>query len=250
MSGFLLRHRLLLLLLAADVATKVAAFNLLPDGRPVAVLPGLRLYLAVNRWGVMGGAQGIGAVTANPAYTMLLALGLVAFAFAVHRLAASSLGFGSRVLAGAAVFLGIAFAAQTIAMPLAHLAVPADVLVATIRFAVLVVSVAFYAASSAPLPRAAFTLLAAGALANAASYAYPPFKVVDFVMVPLQPLLGMLGKSTTLGGDASVGVINLADLYLFTFPLPLLAWPLSVLLGRARGGGAGREIVKHPNARR
>jgi len=228
------RHRLLLLLLVADVATKVAAFGLLPHGQPVPVLPGLTLYLAVNDWGVMGGVHGIGAVTANPAYTMVLALGLFVFALVILRLGASSLGFGWRVLAGTAVFMGVAFAAQAVAIPLAHLTLPADVIVMTIRMAALTVSLAFYAASTAPLPRAAFTFFAAGALANALSYTYPPFDVVDFLMVPIQPVLGLLGGSPEAVSESTVGVINLADLYLFAFPLLLLAWPPSALFLRTR----------------
>ncbi len=239
LAAFVRRHRLLLVLLVADVATKVAAFRLLPDSEPVPVLPGLRLYLAVNEWGVMGGVQGLGAVTANPAYTMLLAVGLFVFAFAVVRLGGSALAFGWRVLAGTAIFLAIAFIARTVAIPLAHLEFPADLIVATIRFAALTVSIAFYAASSAPLPRAAFTLLAAGALANAASYTYPPFEVVDFVLVPLQPLAALFGKGAATVGASTMGVINLADVYLFVVPLLLLAWPASALVGRARRPALG-----------
>ena len=224
-------HRLLLLLLVADIATKVAAFALLPDGSPVSVLPGLRLYLAVNDWGVMGGVHGLGAVTANPAYTIFLAFGLFVFALAILRLGVSSLGFGWRVLAGTAVFFAVAFAAQAAAIPLAYLTLPAEVIVTTIRVAALAVSLAFYTASTAPLPRAAFTLFAAGALSNAASYTYPPFEVVDFLMVPIQPLIGLLGS----GGEATVGVINLADMYLLAFPLLLLAWPPAALFLRTRG---------------
>lgn len=231
------RHRFLVLLLVVDVASKLAAFRFLPDGRPVTLLPGLRLYLAVNEWGVMGGVEGIGAVTANPAYTMLLALGLVVFAIAIVRLASSSLSFAWQVFAGVLVFLAVAFGAQTIAVPLAHLshsahgALPADVIVATIRFAVLAVSLAFYFASSAPLARAAFTLLAAGSLANALSYAYPPYEVVDFLMIPLRPFVAV--------SDGSVGVINFADVYLFAFPLLLVAWPATALVGRSRRAALG-----------
>ena len=119
-------------------------------------------------------------------------------------------------------------------MPFAHVAIPTDIIVATIRMAALAVSVAFYLASRAPLPRTAFTLLAAGAMANAASYTYPPFEVVDFVMIPLQPLVGLLGNSAPLTGDATMGIINFADLYLFVVPLVLVAWPASVLLGLGR----------------
>lgn len=237
------RHRLLLLLLAADVASKVAAFGLLPDGEPVTVVPGLRLYLAVNEWGVMGGVHGLGPVTANPVYTMLLAVGLLIFAFTVLRLGASRLAFGWRVLAGTAVFFAVATAAQAAATPFARVEIPADIIIASIRTAALAVSVAFYLASSAALPRAAFTLLAAGALANAASYAYPPFQVVDFLVVPLQPVVGffagLVGRSATLAGDANVGVINFADVYIFLVPLLLLAWPLAALGNR--GVATGRR---------
>lgn len=232
---FLQRHRVLLVLVAADIAAKVAAFGLLPHGRPVEVLPGFRLYLAVNEWGVMGGVDGIGAVTANPAYTVLLALGLLVFAYAVYRLGASSLGFGWKLLSGLAVFFAVAFAAQNIALPLAHLTMPPNLIIGMIRVAVLVVSLAFYAASNAPVPRIAFTLLAAGALANAASYAYPPFEVVDFVMVPLQPFAELFSRGGDVSDPGAFGVINLADMYLFVFPLLLLAWPPSALFRLARG---------------
>lgn len=238
LRDFVYRHRLLLLLLAVDIATKVAAFGLLPHGRAVALMPGVTLYLAVNDWGVMGGVHGIGAVTAAPAYTMFLAFGLFLFAVVVLRLGASTLGLGWRVLTGTMVFLAIAFAAQAIAVPFAHLTLPADVIVVTIRVAALAVSVAFYAASTAPIPRAAFTFVAAGALANAASYAYPPFEVIDFLMVPIQPVLALLGSAAGAasgGTEGVVGVINMADLYLLVFPLLLAAWPPLALLRRSRG---------------
>ncbi|HXC49819.1 MAG TPA: signal peptidase II [Candidatus Limnocylindrales bacterium] len=216
------RHRFLAALVAADVASKVAAFHFLPDGRAVTLLPGVRLYLAVNEWGVMGGVEGIGRVTANPAYTVLLAAGLIVFAGAIVRLSASSIAFGWQVFAGLLVFLGVAFAAQAIAAPLSHIPLPASMIVATIRLAVLAVSLAFYFASSAPIARAAFTLLAAGSLSNAVSYVYPPYEVVDFLIVPLG----------SLSDGASFGVINFADIYLFLFPLMLLAWPASALISR------------------
>jgi len=96
---------------------------------------------------------------------------------------------------------------------------------------VLAVSLAFYFASSAPFARAAFTLLAAGALANAASYAYPPYEVVDFLMVPLRPFIEV--------PEESVGVINFADIYLFAFPFVLAVWPATALYGRTRRAALG-----------
>jgi len=235
--SLLAQHRFLVVLVAADVASKVAAFQLLPDGRAVTLLPGLRLFLAVNEWGVMGGVQGIGAITANSTYTLLLALGLLGFALVVHRLGSSSLAFGRRLFAGTLVFFAVAFAAQTLAKPFAEVSLPVDTIVSTIRLAVLMLALAFYSASSAPLPRAAFTLLAAGALANALSYTYPPFEVVDFLVVPLAPLGALLGSGAAMAGDTAVGVINLADLYVFAFPLLLLAWPPLAALRRLRRRG-------------
>jgi lipoprotein signal peptidase len=101
------------------------------------------------------------------------------------------------------------------------------------------------------LPRTAFTLLAAGALANAASSLYPPFEVIDFLVVPLQPVVGFLaglsGRTSALAGDANMGVINLADVYLFFVPLLLLAWPLAAL---AAAGIASRRRVAFGSAGR
>lgn len=236
MVDFVSRHRLLLFLVAADVATKLAAFRLLPHGEPVELTSRISLYLAVNDWGVMGGVHGIGAVTENPAYTMLLALGLFAFSFAIVRLGRSSLAFGWRLAAGTTVFFGVAIAAHVLSLPLRGFQMPAEVIVPFIRFAALTVSVAFYAASTALVPRTAFTLFAAGALSNSASYTYPPYEVVDFLMVPIQPLLAALGSAEA--SASTVGVVNLADLYLFTVPLVLAAWPVAALLRRtalARG---------------
>lgn len=241
LDAFVRRHGWLLALLAIDVATKVAAFSLLPHGERVSLLPGLHLYLAVNEWGVMGGVQGIGAVTGNPAYTMLLAVGLLSFAFIVVRIGLSGLGFAARLGLGTAAFFAIATAAEMGARPLAGLLVPADLVVASIRFAALAVAVALYCACRAPWPRAAFTLLAAGALANNASYVYPPFEVVDFVMVPVGPLLSLLGNTPDPGG-ADMGVINLADMYVAFFPALLLLWPPAVVFGRLRGAFAPSRL--------
>ncbi|MCA1807101.1 MAG: hypothetical protein LC687_04540 [Actinobacteria bacterium] len=240
LGAFLGRHRFLAALLAADAATKMAAFEFLPHDRAVSVLPGVQLYLAVNDWGVMGGVQGIGAVTANPSYTLALAVGLLVFAFAIHRLGASGLGLGRRLAVGTAVFFAVACAAQGAAPLLPPFSLPAEAVVASIRGAALVVSVAFYAASQAPFPRAAFTLLAAGALANSASHAYPPFEVVDFLMVPAGPVLALFGRGREAGAESVVGVINLADIYVFLSPLVLLAWPLAALVRRGAAlTGAG-----------
>jgi lipoprotein signal peptidase len=231
--SFVRRHRLLLALLTFDVATKLAAFYLLPEGRLVTLFPGLRLFLAVNEWGVMGGVEGIGTVTANPAYTLLLAVGLLLFALVIVQLGASGLSFAWRLAAGVLTFLAVAFAAETAALRISDLTLSTDWIISAIRAAVLAVSVALYAASRAPLPRIAFALLAGGALANAASSLYPPFEVVDFLLVPLDPLHVLVGSDPAPGG-AEVGVINFADAYLFAFPVVLLAWPAVAGVRRVR----------------
>lgn len=238
---FLRRHGALVLLVAADAATKVAAFRLLPQAEPVTVLPGLRLYLAVNEWGVMGGVHGLGAVTRKPLYTMLLAAGLVVLALCIMRLAATRLSFGRRVLVAMAVFLGVSFVAEAGSAAFGDLLLPAPFVVASIRAAVLVVAVALYAASRVPRARAPLRLLAAGALANAASSAYPPYEVVDFLMVPLAPVATLLGRGVDVGGAGAVGVVNLADLYLFAVPMLLAVWPLAALASRLRGRRARRR---------
>jgi lipoprotein signal peptidase len=243
LDAFVRRHGWLLVLLALDIITKVAAFGLLPHGERVSLMPGLQLYLAVNEWGVMGGVKGIGSVTANPAYTMLLAAGLLSFAVIVVRIGLSGMGFAARLGLGTFAFFAIATAAEVGARPLAGLAVPADLVVPSIRFAALAVAVALYSACRAPWPRAAFTLLAAGALANNASYVYPPFEVVDFVMVPVAPLLRLLGNAPDPGGG-DMGVINLADMYVAIFPALLLLWPPAVVFGRLRGAFAPSRLAR------
>lgn len=222
-AEFLAHHRLLLALVAIDAITKILAFLLLPLGETVPVLPGLNFFLAVNDWGVMGGVHGIGAVTANPAYTMFLALGLLVFAHMIVRLGESSLAFGWRFVMGLGVFLAVAFLSEGLAKPLSHISMPLDVVVMTIRLAALVVAVAFYSVSRAPMPRLIFTFFAAGALSNSASYLYPPFEVIDFLVVPIGPFLEAFGSGAS--AETTVGVINMADLYLFTVPFLVVAWP-------------------------
>jgi lipoprotein signal peptidase len=214
-------------MVGADAATKTAAFQLLPHGQPVTLLPGLRLYLAVNDWGVLGGVHGMGAVTERPAYTMLLAAGLVVLAGAVLALARTRWSFAKRVVVATVVFFAVAIGAEAGSVFFDGGTVPASTIVATIRAAVLILALSLYAASRARRSRAPMRLLAAGALANAASSAYPPYEVVDFLMVPLAPLSGWLAPRADL--DATVGVVNLADLYLFAFPLLLASWPLAAL---------------------
>jgi lipoprotein signal peptidase len=226
-SEFLGRHRLLLALIAADAITKIVAFLVLPLGESISVMPGLRLFLAVNDWGVMGGVHGIGTVTSNPAYTTFLAFGLLLFAHVIVKLGNSTLAFGWRFLMGLAVFLAVAFLAEGLARPLSHISMPLDVVVMTIRLAALLVAVAFYSVSRAPMPRLIFTFFAAGALSNAASYLYPPFEVIDFLVVPISPFLALLGPGAS--AETTVGVINLADLYLFTVPFLVAAWPPAAL---------------------
>jgi lipoprotein signal peptidase len=227
-AEFLGRNRLLLFLISLDALTKLLAFVFLPHGEPISVLPGLHLFLAVNEWGVMGGVHGIGPVTSNPAYTMFLALGLLLFAHVIVRLGETSLAFGWRFVVGTGVFLAVAFLSEALAKPLSHISMPLDVVVMTIRLAALVVAIAFYSVSRAPMPSIIFTFFAAGALANAASYLYPPFEVIDFLMVPIGPLLAVLDPGAS--AETTRGVINLADLYLFTVPFLLAAWPPLALL--------------------
>jgi len=231
-TGFLSRNRLLLALIALDAVTKIVAFLVLPHGETVTLLPGLKLFLATNDWGVMGGVHGIGTVTANPAYTLFLALGLLVFAHVIVKLGESNLAFGWRLLMGTAVFLAVAVLSEGLAQPLSHISMPTDVVVMTIRLAALVVAVAFYSVSRAPMPLLMFTFFAAGALSNAASYLYPPFEVIDFLVVPISLLLGMLRPGVS--AETTVGVINFADLYLFTVPFLLLAWPPAAVLGYLR----------------
>jgi lipoprotein signal peptidase len=227
-AEFLGRHRLILSLIALDALTKLLAFVFLPHGETITVLPGLQLFLAVNDWGVMGGVHGIGAVTSNPAYTMFLAFGLLLFAHVIVRLGETTLAFGWRFVLGTVAFLAVAFLSEGLAKPLSHISMPIDVVVMTIRLAALVVAVAFYSVSYAPMPRLIFTFFAAGALSNAASYLYPPFEVIDFLMVPIGPFLAVLGSGAS--AETTIGVINLADLYLFTVPFLLLAWPPAALV--------------------
>lgn len=243
MLRWLAGHSLLLLLVGIDVATKVAAFTMLPLGQVVTVLPGIDFYLAVNDWGVMGGVHGIGAVTGTPSYTMTLALGLVLLAAVIVRLASSGLSFAWRLLIGTGAFFAVAFAAQAAGVALAGVAAPPELVVVSIRLAALAVSLALYAASSSPLARAAFTLFAAGGLANAVSFLYPPFEVVDFLVVPIAPVLVALGRP---GAEATVGVVNVADLYVFLFPFVLLAWWCSAAFRGVRGlwTGTGGMVRK------
>lgn len=226
------RHAPLLLLVAIDVATKLAAWTWLPHGRVVDAAPGLRFFLAINEWGVMGGPVGMPRVTAEPAYTLMLALGLALLSLVVLRLGRSRAGFGARVAMGAAAFGVVAVVARAVSLPFADQDLPAGWVVPAIRASVLLLAVSLYAASRAPRPRAAFTLLAAGALANAASSLYPPFEVIDFLIVPLAPFLPLLGAADSTSGADAIGVINVADLYLFAFPFALLAWPVLAVLRR------------------
>lgn len=227
-AEFLGRHRLILSLIALDALTKLLAFVFLPHGQTITVLPGLQLFLAVNDWGVMGGVHGIGAVTSNPAYTLFLAFGLLLFAHVIVRLGETTLAFGWRFVLGTVAFLAVAFLSEGLAKPLSHISMPIDVVVMTIRLAALVVAVAFYSVSYAPMPRLIFTFFAAGALSNAASYLYPPFEVIDFLMVPIGPFLAALGSGAS--AETTIGVVNLADLYLFTVPFLLLAWPPAAIV--------------------
>ena len=236
--AFLVRHRFLLTLLLLDIATKVAAFRLLPEAEPVVVFPGVRLFLALNEWGVMGGVHGMNAITARSAYDVMLAIGLFFFALVVQRLGVSSLRVGWRVLVGLMAFFAVAVAAETVALPLADVRVPATILVSILRLAVLAVTLAFYAVMTAPLPRVAFTLLAAGALGNSLSFLYPPFAVVDFLILPLTFAMPLLGVWAAGSPDDIAGVINMADVYLFLFPFLVLAWPVSALVR------AGRRLAR------
>ncbi|HYC01275.1 MAG TPA: signal peptidase II [Candidatus Limnocylindrales bacterium] len=216
--ALLARHRVLLGLLALDAITKRIAFSVLPSNETVSVMGVPVFQLALNEWGVMGGVEGIGSVTSNSAYTLILAAGLLVQALVIWWLGSVELQFWLRLVAGLTVFFAIATAAEFAAKPMADVSADPAVVVTSIRGAALVLSLALYAVSRAPLPRLAFTLLAGGALANALSYAYPPFEVVDFLRIPLP------------GRDDVYGVVNLADVYVLAFVVVAMAWPLLSLL--------------------
>jgi len=224
---FLRRHLLLASLLVVDALTKVAAFTLLDHDGAVEVGGGLSLRLVLNEWGVMGGVQGIGAVAANPAYTFLLAAGLSLLAICVPLLSASGLAFGWRLLLGAIAFLIVSLFVEVLAKPLAGWNVGGEWVVPVLRASALLLAVALYVASRAGFPRLAFGLLAAGALGNTASRLYPPYEVVDFLMVPLAPFARLAGQEV---GEDLHAILNVADLYVLAFPVVLAAWPSAVAL--------------------
>lgn len=210
-------HIALVALVAADVATKLAAFALLPAGEPVGITRGVGFHLTLNEWGVLGGVEGISAVTANSVYTVMLAVALLGLAVLVRRLARMGLSFPVRVLAGSVAFVVVANVVQFVSRPFANVALPPEPVIYAIRTAALVVSLALYSVSHAPVPSAVFTLLGAGSVANAASYAYPPFEVIDFVRIPLP------------GQPDAFGVLNLADVYIALSIALALVWPLIAL---------------------
>lgn len=227
--GRLRPHLALLGLLAADVVTKTASFALLEQGSPYHVFPGVTLYLALNEWGVMGGVAGLGAVTANTAYTFGLAVGLFVLAAVVAALSRTRFPFAVRCTLGVASFLAVAEGARLFGERWTGAAFEPHAVVYGVRAASLAVCVTLYGASRSTWPRAAFALLAAGALGNALSYLYPPFGVVDFLLVPVAPVLLALGAE---GHDETFGVINLADLYVVGFALAVVLWPLAAALRR------------------
>ena len=114
---------------------------------------------------------------------------------------------------------------QIVAQPFAYVILPPDLVISSIRASALVVSLAFYSVSLAPVARVVFTLLAAGSLANSLSYVYPPYDVIDFVRIPLP------------GREDAFGVINVADVYIALSLVGAAAWPLLALLGWVWGRG-------------
>lgn len=230
------RHRALVLLVAADVGTKVLAFALLGSGETIQIGRGFGLYLALNEWGVMGGVEGIGSVTANSVYTTLLAGALLFLALVVRRLDAYGLSFPLRLVCGTVIFFAVATVIQIAASPFAAVALPPDFVISAIRGSALVLSLALYSVSRSAMGAAVFTLLSAGSVANALSYAYPPFEVIDFLKVPLP------------GRADLFGVINVADVYVALFAMGFLAWPLVALaawlLRRASGEKPRRRLSR------
>ena len=226
------RHFVLVALVAADVATKSLAFGLLPGGETIPIAGGVGFYLTLNEWGVLGGVQGISAVTANSVYTVMLATALLGLAVMVRKLAALRLPFAVRTIAGVVIFFVVANVIQLLAQPFAHVALPPDLVIYAIRIAALVVSLSFYSVSRAALPCAIFTLLSAGSLANAVSYAYPPFEVIDFLRVPLP------------GRDHAFGVLNLADVYIALSLAMGLLWPLIALIRMLTGLVRNTTVTK------
>ena len=213
---------MLLGLMAFDAITKRVAFSVLPSGETIPFFGAPLFQLALNEWGVMGGVEGINSVTNNSAYTLILAVGLLVQALVIVWLGSVALPFWLKLTAGLAVFFAIATAAELVAKPMAHLSADPAVVVMSIRGSALVLSVALYAVSRAPLPRLAFTLLAAGALSNGISYLYPPYEVVDFLRLPVP------------GRADLYGVVNLADIYVLAFVAVALAWPVLALIARMR----------------
>lgn len=216
------RHFVLASLVAVDVATKQLAFRLLPAGATAEGDTGFGFHLTLNEWGVLGGVQGVAAVTANSVYTLLLAAALLGLALMVRWLSATGMSFAARLLVGSVLFVIVANLVQFVARPFAYVTLPPDLVINSIRASALVMSLTLYSVSRSAMGCAVFTLLSAGSLANGLSYVYPPFEVIDFLRVPVP------------GFQGAFGVINLADVYIVAAILAALAWPPVALIAWGR----------------
>jgi len=189
-----------LVLVLIDLASKVAAHNLLPLEKPsIEISDALFLYLTINETGV--GAPQRAMYDAFPSIGFAGAFAFVAESAVVLALARTRIRTLFRILIGVGSWLALMLGALACS------------LLIDLNYSNQYVWHLFYRCSKTAYFRVCFSFWVAGAAGNIVSYFYPPFGIVDFVYLPWLRYV--------LGGN----IYNFADLYLLACCIMLLAAP-------------------------
>ena len=191
--------RLLLLLVAVDLASKLAALAFLPSGAPVNYDATFQFVLSPNLVGM--GTWGKAAMRySSPPDMMAGAVANIGLAISLMVVRTRHYKHWRKV----AVCLGglTVGAVLGMAMAPALLSLPAPLQVIVLRGAGVFAVVVIWRLVPRGVWKLSLTLLAAAAIGNALSLLYPPFMIVDFMYSRLAAM------------TLYYGVFNVADLYI------------------------------------
>jgi len=220
--------QLLVLLVAIDLVSKVAALALLPWSIVVDRDALFEFALQLNEAGI--GTAGTFYFSRFPLPDVLAGLvGYLAATFALSATRGRGLGLWRRIAITVAAYLVPSILAQPAAGAL--WAYSPRLAVGALRaLAVLWIGTLWWIAPGG-LTRLGLTLLLAAGIGNGLSLLYPPFRIVDFMYSWL--------TATVL----RLGIFNMADLYIPAGAACLLAAAARYIVRRVRGYRAGKAVT-------
>ena len=201
-----------LVLVLIDLASKVAAYSLLPLEKPsIGISNALFLYLTINETGV--GAPQRAMYDAFPSTGFVVGIAFLTESAVVLALSRTRIRTLFQILIGVGSWLALMLGAIVCCL-LIHLDY-SNPYASHLFYGCgnLALAAVLLSVSKTTYFKVCFSFWVAGAVGNILSYFYPPFGIVDFIYMPWLRFL--------LGGD----IYNLADLYVLACCIMLPAAP-------------------------